>query len=115
MSTPRETLLKIVDKAREDKDFFHALVFDPERALASLQDVDEGTKQKLRVLSPNTLFVPQLVRALGVAKAECDPSCAVSCNYTCGSISCKVTCGPENMSCKHTCGGSCGDTLAVIA
>jgi hypothetical protein len=113
MSTPRETLLKIVDKARADKDFFHALVFDPERALASLEDVDEGTRQKLRGLSPNTLFVPPLVRALGVARQECDPTCAVSCGYTCGSMSCEVTCGPENMSCKHTCGMSCGETLQV--
>jgi hypothetical protein len=113
MATQREMLLSIVDKAREDKDFFHALVFDPEKALATLEGLDETTKEKLRVISPNTFFVPQLVRSLGVKLQECDPTCSVSCGDTCGSISCKVTCGPFAKSCKDTCGASCGSTLAV--
>jgi hypothetical protein len=44
MPIQREMLLKIVEKAREDKDFFHALVFDPGRALATLEGLDESTK-----------------------------------------------------------------------
>jgi hypothetical protein len=114
MTTQREALLKIVEKAREDKDFFHALVFDPNRALAALEGVDEATKAKLRAISPETFFVPQLVRSLGGRLRECEPTCSVSCDDTCGSISCNVTCGPFNMSCKSTCGGSCGNTLAVL-
>ena len=58
----RAALLKIVDKARDDKEFFHALVFDPERALAGLEGLDEPTKEKLRLISPETFFVPQLVQ-----------------------------------------------------
>jgi hypothetical protein len=115
MPTQREMLLKIVQKATEDKDFFHALVFDPEKAIASLEDLDEATKEKLRVISPNTFFVPQLVRSIGETLKECDPTCTVSCDDTCGSISCSVTCGPFANSCKSTCGGSCGSTLAVFS
>ena len=111
----RAALLKIVDKARDDKEFFHALVFDPERALAGLEGLDEPTKEKLRLISPETFFVPQLVRSLGVARQECDPTCSLSCEDTCGSISCRVTCGPFNLSCKSTCGASCGSTLDVIS
>lgn len=112
MATQREVLVQIVQKARADKDFFYALVFDPERALADLEGLDEATKKKLRAITPNNFFVPTLVQAIGVGQ-ECDPTCTLSCDSTCGSISCSVTCGPVNESCKDTCGSSCGRTLDV--
>ena len=82
----REMLLKIVEKAREDKEFFHALC-SIQKGPWCLEGLDEISKEKLRALSPASFFVPQLVRSLGVAKQECDPTCSLSCDDTCGSIS----------------------------
>ncbi|SRR5579871_393741 len=111
MATTREIILQIVQKAREDKEFFHTLVFDPEKALASLEGVDEATKKRLRAIRPGSFLVAPLVGA--VKLEECDPTCSLSCDSTCGSVSCNVTCGPYNLSCKDTCGVSCGQTLEV--
>jgi hypothetical protein len=111
VATQREVLVQIVQKAREDKDFFYALVFDPEKALASVEGLDETTKGKLRAISPNNFLLPPLAQAIGLK--PCDPTCTESCIVTCGPLSCDVTCGPENKSCGQTCGGSCGTTLTV--
>ena len=114
MPTQREILFQIIEKAREDKDFFHALVFDPEKALASLEDLDGTTIKGLRAISPNTFFVPQLVQSIGAGLKSWTPTCHESCGVTCGALSCDVTCGPDNKSCAQTCGASCGTTLTVV-
>jgi len=114
MPTPREVIVQIVAKARDDKDFFHALVFDPESALAAMEGLDEATKNRLRAISPTTFFIPELTQSLSPELKPCDPTCTESCVGTCGPLSCDVTCGPENKSCAATCGASCGKTLEAF-
>ena len=115
MATPREVLAEIVQKARENKDFFYALVSDPAKALAGMEGIDEATKTRLRALSPESFLVAPLAKAIGRGLSPCDPTCDESCTMTCGDFSCDVTCGPENKSCNKTCGISCGKTLSVAA
>jgi hypothetical protein len=113
MATQREVLVQMVQQARENKDFFHSLVFDPEKALASFEGLDETTRKKLQAISPNDFLVAPLVQAIGVGLSPCDPTCDESCAQTCGALSCDVTCGTDNHSCGKTCGASCGTTLTV--
>jgi hypothetical protein len=113
MSSQREMLLQIVQKAREDKNFFHQLVFNPDGALASLEGLDASTTTRVRAISPETFLVPALVSQIAPALNRCDPTCDESCGTTCGALSCDVTCGTENHSCARTCGASCGTTLEV--
>lgn len=115
MSTQREMIAEIVAKARENKEFFHELVFNPEKALAGIEGLDETARKKLRAISPEQFLLAPLVSSLGVAGLKrCDPTCEESCTGTCGALSCDVTCGPDNGSCGKTCGGSCGSTLSVF-
>jgi hypothetical protein len=112
MTIRRQVLLQIIDKARADKDFLHDLVFTPDKALAKMEGLDEATKIKLKAINPGNFLAPQLVQAIGLL-GQCDPTCTESCDGTCGSVSCNITCGPFNLSCKETCNISCGDTLDV--
>ena len=112
MPTQREILMEIVRRAREDREFFHALVFNSERALASLEGLDETTQNRLRAISPDNFLVPQLVQTISPQLPRCDPTCDDSCGVTCGALSCDLTCGPDAGSCGQTCSASCGRTLS---
>jgi hypothetical protein len=114
MAGLRTVITEIVRRARDDKEFFHALVFDTEKALAGVEGLDETTRKKLLKISPTGLFIAPLVRTVGVEYfGKCDPTCDQSCGSTCGILSCSTTCGVFNESCARTCGISCDETLDV--
>jgi len=103
-----EELKRVVERARGDAAFFHALVFDPERVLANLPEMDRRTKARLLALNPE-----QLIGSL-LAEGGCtDPTCGPqSCLDTCGPHSCQVTC--KSSCIGSTCGAfSCGSTTSV--
>jgi hypothetical protein len=107
-------LTRLVNRAREDKDFFHDLVFNTEAVLDQVDYLDRRVKGALISLSPEEAL-SALLRPTALRRQECEPSCALSCDFTCGSLSCKITCGSDAGSCGHTCGASCGDTLQILA
>src|ERR687898_345848 len=110
MSTRKETLDRLVERARNDPGFFHLLVFQPEKAIAELDFLDRREKGRIVSISPEDVIsgLVGLVRSPGGALAVCDHSCSDSCDSTCGSGSCFGTCFS---SCGHTCGArSCDIT-----
>jgi hypothetical protein len=112
-SLPRsEGLSRLVEQAREDPGFFHALVFEPEKALADLDYLDRREKGAIVSLRPEDVIagLAGLIVGPGGAAAVCDYSCHDSCNSTCGEGSCFGTC--MSTSCDHTCGArSCDITV----
>jgi hypothetical protein len=102
-------LKRLVEQARRDKEFFHALVFDPEKVINQLDYLDRRTKGALLQIQPE-LLVRNLLPEI---KAECGDTCgAGSCTYTCGAESCAMTC---KSSCGGTCGKSCEHTSGMVA
>lgn len=100
---------KLVDRARQDPAFFHALVFTPEKAMADIAGLDQLSKASLLSLNPEQL-IARIVRADGGCT---DPTCGPqSCLDTCGPHSCEVTC--KSSCIGSTCGAfSCGNTTSV--
>ena len=72
-----ETIKKIVRRSREDDDFFHALVFNPEKVLAEL-DLSREEKSRLLALDPERLIG---VLVGGGSLADCGVT--NTCTYTC--------------------------------
>jgi len=102
-----ETLKQIVEKAKADPQFFHALIFEPDKALNQLSGVDRAAKGKLLATDPERLLSDALAPLGGTG---CGKSCDTSCDYTCGNRSCPSTCGS---SCGQTCNTSCRFTLQI--
>jgi hypothetical protein len=101
---------RLAERARNDADFFHALVYDPERAIREMPELDREVMARILAIDPDT-FVGRMV---GLLRAGCGITCGDdSCERTCGMRSCGVTCAS---SCTgSTCGGrSCGQTTFVI-
>ena len=123
-----KTFKKLLDAAKNDPKFFHSLVFEPEKALASLTYLDRHAKGALVAAHAGEL----IARLMGVQ--ECGNTCTSSCENTCGQ-SCGFTtnftdqgqvaeksyfsriksdvmeCGNTcTSSCDNTCGQSCGFT-----
>jgi hypothetical protein len=97
-------LKKLLEKARTDSDFFHQLVFDPEKAISRLDYLDRKAKSDILRFSADQL----LRNMLPPDVLECDTTCGgTSCGTTCGGSSCLTTCGS---SCGTTCASSCDDT-----
>jgi hypothetical protein len=48
----RNTLQRLVEQARNDPKFFHALVFDTENIMKEIDYLDRGTKAALVRMSP---------------------------------------------------------------
>lgn len=123
-----EVMKKLVEQAREDPEFFHALVFDTENVLGKLDYLDRNAKASLVAISPEQI-VAILVGEVGycgnTCSSSCDNTCGGSCGYTTnltdqlrfngiarrmpGSdvMGCGNTC---TSSCDNTCGQSCGFT-----
>jgi hypothetical protein len=102
-----EGLKRLVDQARKDPAFFHALVFDPEKVISRLSYLDRKTKGALLRLDPDVL----IRNLIPIEVAECGDTCgAGSCTATCGAGSCTDTCGS---SCGGTCGSSCDHTSGM--
>lgn len=92
-----KALQRLVDQARKDPKFFHALVFDPESVLKEVNYLDRNDKAVLIGINPGDV-IGSIVGADG------------GCTGTCGSASCDGTCGSK--SCDNTCSSSCGDTCS---
>lgn len=124
-----EVLASIVEKAKNDPKFFHALVFDPETALKDLKDVDRHIKASIIGQDPQ-----DILRIITGSIAGCGNTCSSSCDNTCGG-SCGYTtniverlnryysrfsgglqyCGNTcSSSCDNTCGQSCGYTTNIV-
>lgn len=124
-----EIIASIVEKAKNDPKFFHALVFDPESVLKDLKDVDRGVKASIIGQNPD-----DILRIITGGLAACGNTCTTSCDNTCGE-SCGFTtnivertsrflsrfsgklqyCGNTcSSSCDNTCGGSCGYTTNIV-
>jgi hypothetical protein len=103
-----EALKRVVERARKDAAFFHALVFDPERVLAKLPGMERRTKARLLALDPEQL-IGRLLAEGGCTDPTCGPQ---SCLDTCGPHSCTETC--KSSCAGSTCGAfSCGTTTSV--
>ncbi|GAA3537191.1 hypothetical protein [Kribbella ginsengisoli] len=122
-----DNLARLAEKARSDPEFFHALIFNPERVLADLDFLDKRTRGALVALDPDRL----LGMLTGSGLSYCDVTCTSSCGVTCSGSSCGYTTnltaeqilgrvggvGPISgcdvtctSSCGATCGSSCGYT-----
>jgi hypothetical protein len=107
-----EALQRLVADAREDPQLFHALVFEPESALAKLPYLDRREKGAIVSLRPEDVIagLAGLIVGAGGLAAVCTYSCHDSCDDTCGEGSCLGTC--IGSSCDHTCGArSCDVTV----
>lgn len=123
-----KTFKKLLESAKNDPKFFHSLVFEPEKALASVNFISRRAKGKLISAHAGEL----LARLVGLQ--ACGNTCTSSCDNTCGQ-SCGFTtnftereqlaeigyfsrikedvmeCGNTcTSSCDNTCGQSCGFT-----
>lgn len=122
----------LVEKAKSDPAFFHQMIFNPEKIMDQVADLDRRAKGALVGQDPAAL----IASALGVLQ-RCGNTCSSSCDNTCGG-SCGYTtnltaeaavatttgvnyfsgirselarCGNTcSSSCDNTCGGSCGYT-----
>jgi hypothetical protein len=102
----------IVERAREDPNFLHQLVFAPEGIVDELA-LDHRQRSRLAKLDPYTL-----VGLLGRDRFACGGSVTCSCTSatcdgTCGGSTCGLTCGGD--SCGRTCDDSCGSTAGLSA
>lgn len=119
----------LMEKAKSDPGFFHALVFTPEKVLDELQQLDRRTKGRIVGAEIEEI----LARVVGVGycgntcSSSCDNTCGGSCGYTTNIVDkvaierqgayfsrlkgalegCGNTC---SSSCDNTCGQSCGYT-----
>lgn len=80
-----KALQKLVEQAKNDPKFFHALVFDTESVLKQLDYLDRESKAAMVAISPE-----QILAAIGGERAGCDVTCTSSCGATC------------NQSCGYT-------------
>jgi hypothetical protein len=110
MPSKRDIISKIAERAREDPQFFHKLVSNPEAALADVEGLDAETRAALMAAARPGFLSSFLATA--VRLPPCVPTCDASCSYTCSSFSCDFTCGGD--SCGTTCQESCGHTVGVI-
>lgn len=124
---------KLVEQAKADPKFFHALVFDTEKVLPSLDFLDQDTKAALVANRPEDV-IGRLVSGPPGCDVTCTSSCGGTCAESCGYTTnlqdalrartgfrlrppvltdldatggCDVTC---TSSCGGTCGSSCGYT-----
>jgi hypothetical protein len=131
-----QSLTRLVERAREDAQFFHDLVFNPDGILDQIQDLDRDTRAGLASFSPEE-FVAAMFDSGNCA-------CTHASTVACSGITCQVTygsteeryayrpinptavysgqrqrassCGPEfTCSCTSgTCGGTCGGSTCSV-
>lgn len=81
-----QTMNRLVEQARHDPEFFHALVFDTKNVLSKLGHLDRQARAALASISPE-----EVVGHLIGGMKWCDVTCESSCGYTCGGNSCGYT------------------------
>jgi hypothetical protein len=121
---------KLVEQAKSDSQFFHDLVFSPEKVIGGLDYLDKKTKGAIVGMSPEEVIGAAITELAGcdvTCTSSCGATCAQSCGYTTNIVAdslgrvaggrlgnmaelagCDVTC---TSSCGVTCSGSsCGYT-----
>jgi hypothetical protein len=113
MSTKEEALNQLIERARKDPQFFHALVFSPEKVLGELDFLDRRERGAIVAIRPEDVIagLAGLLKNPTSGVAVCGYSCSDSCDITCGEGSCFGTC---YSSCDHTCGARSCDITAQI-
>jgi hypothetical protein len=102
-----EVINRILQRARSDPEFFHKLVFTPEKVFREIPELSRGDKAAMLAAKPEEFFVAGLAVA-----AQCGDTCGDrSCSRTCGWASCSDTCSKD--SCGRTCKSSCRVTVAL--
>ena len=88
-----EGMAALVKRAKEDPEFFHALVWDTEKSLDSVEFLTRGEKAAIMRIDPEDLVVGLATGDFGAVSnaQDCGGSCGVSCGASCG-ISCGVSC-----------------------
>jgi hypothetical protein len=79
---------RLAERARSDPAFFHALVYNPQQAIAQMPDLPRELQARILAIDPETV-VERLAGALrkyGIAGGD------DSCERTCGMRSRDVTC-----------------------
>ena len=99
---------KLIARAQKDPQFFHTLIFEPEKALRGIRSRDPKSAAESLGIDPEEFMAAMI----GAPAQLCGETCGVqSCKATCGR-SCDSTC---LSSCSGaTCRGSCGFTTNVI-
>jgi len=107
----RSALEQLTKRAKEDPQFFHDLVFAPERALASADFLERREKSKIVGIDPEAVIAGLAGLLAGDELSMCGETCGSSCGMTCETGSCGRTCAS---SCTGTCGGiSCDSTTSI--
>lgn len=108
----QDELKQLIEKARKDPEFFHALVFDPDKAVSHMVSADRQAKAAVYGIQPEELLAKALAPAPSPS-LKCTVTCESSCGLTCLGKSCNYTCGVE--SCDQTCNSarSCGVTIGL--
>lgn len=102
-----EGLSRIIERAKQDRAFFHSLVFSPESVFAQVPELGRAERAALLAMKPEEFFAV----TFGTA-AQCGDTCGErSCSLTCGKFSCEDTCSAY--SCGRTCVGSCKETVQM--
>ena len=83
----REAVEQLVAKAKQDPQFFHALVFNPEQVLGELKSLDRKSKAAILAFDPEAALGELAARAEETAALALAGSCKNTCNR-----SCRVTC-----------------------
>lgn len=114
MSDLAEGTRRLIEEAKKNPDLLHALVFDTEKAIASLDYLNRRQKASMLSLRPEDVMAGLVGSIInpGGSVEFCGSSCSDSCTNTCGAGSCDGTCAS---SCTNTCGSiSCGDTTSIV-
>jgi hypothetical protein len=87
----------LVERARDDPELFHALVFDPEKAIAKFQNLDDDTIAALRAAKPE-----EFVARLAGETVESPARAGIDAPEACTGVSCYVTCSSTCSSSQAT-------------
>jgi hypothetical protein len=104
----KKAFQELIERAKKDPKFFHALVFNPKEVLSSLSDLNKQSREAIIGANPEELFA----HLLGVQGGGNDSSIRKGCGHTCSS-SCGYTCGAG--SCAHTTSIQGGDPSSEVA
>ncbi len=81
----QEAVKRIMERAKADPTFFHALVFNPEKILSELNELGRYEKAAILAINPENIFIEIASCAAPCESTEekCDMTCRNSCIGTC--------------------------------
>lgn len=114
---------QLVEQAKSDPQFFHDLVFSPEKVIADLDYVDKKSKGALVAMTPEEVIGAAITELAGcdvTCTSSCGATCAQSCGYTtnltadlAGRVTSPAAAAQfELAGCDVTCTSSCGVTCS---